>query len=346
MDRDLSTILIVVVLFLIFVGLLAALGGDEKEKSRFWIRNIDIKAEAVDEDTVNITAIITLEHRGDATGGVKLLAKVYDGKTGLLLSEQGVPVGGLESRSAMNNQSVVPGGEQSVETRLSFMLPTKESLRLVVELFEGDEFIADRKAIISGLSTLKIEDDPEIQIRDVDFAVNRTNGDRMIVDATAYIDNLKSADTTSLRMLIKVEDSETGLLVDLAEVDIGSLAGGGTSIRSASLSLLGERDHAVDLTIWNGDKIIAEGYGEVGLSPFGNRTEFIPVTGTVIEKEPEISVDKFIPPRPAPTPSEEAIHYKGVGGMGSPELPAPGFGVIGTVFALSIALLLRRTRKW
>ncbi|RZN14319.1 MAG: hypothetical protein EF812_05715 [Methanosarcinales archaeon] len=346
MDRDLSTILIVVVLFLIFVGLLAASGGVEKETSRFWIKNIDIKAEAVDEDSVNITAIITLEHRGDATSGIKLLVKVYDGKTGLLLREQDMPVGGVESQSALNNKSVIPGGEQSIETRLSFMLSTRDSLRLVVELFEGDEFITDREAIISGLSTLKIEDEPEIRIRDVDFAVNQTNGDRMIVDVTAYIDNLKSADTISLRMLIKVKDSETGLLVDLAEVNIGSLAGGGTSVRSASLSLLGERDHAVDLTIWNGDKIIAEGYGEVGLSPFGNRTEFIPVTGTVIEKDPEISVDKFISPHPAPTPSEEAMHYSGVGGMGSPELPAPGFGVIGTVFALSITLLLRRTRKW
>ena len=346
MDRDLSTIFIVVVLFLIFAGLLAAAGGVEKEKSRFWIRNIDIKAEAVDEDTVNITAIITLEHRGDATSGVKLLVKVYDGKTRLLLMEQCVPVGVVESQSALNNKSVIHVGEQSVETRLSFTLPTKDSLRLVVELFEDDKFITDSGAKVSGLSTLKIKDDPEIKIRDVDFAVNRTNGDRAIVDATAYIDNLKSADTTSLRMLIKVEDSETGLLVDLAEVDIGSLAGGGTSIRSASLSLLGERDHVVDLTIWSSDKIIAEGYGEVGLSPFGKRTEFIPVTGTVIEKKPGISVDKFIP-RPEQPPSSETMHYKGVGGMGSsPELSAPGFGVIGAIFALLIVLLMRRTRKW
>ena len=344
MDRDLSTISIVVVLFLIFAGLLAAAGGVEKEKSRFWIRNIDIKAEAVDEDNVNITAIITLEHRGGATGGVKLFVKVYDGETGLLLREQGMPVGMIESRSAVNNKSVVLGGDRSVETRLSFTLPIKESLKLVVELFEGDKFITDSGARVSGLSTLKIEDEPDIRIRDVDFAVNRTNGDRTIVDATAYIDNLKSADTHQLRMLIKVEDSGTGLLVDLAEVDIGSLAGGGTSIRSASLSLLGERDHAIDLTIWSGDKIVAEGYGEVGLSPFGNRTEFIPVTGTVIEKEPEISVDKFIP-RPEPTPSEEAMHYKGVGGMGSPELPAPGFGVIGAILALLIVLSIRRTKN-
>jgi len=332
MDRDLWIISIVVALFLIFTGLLAATGGAE-DKSHLWIRNIDIKAEAVGESEANITTIIMLEHEGDAVSDVELFVKIYDGETGLLLDKKSAPAGTIE--------------DQSVETRLSFTLPREGSLRLVVELYGGDEFLTTREAWISGLSTLNAKGDALLNIRDVDFAVNGSMGDRTVVDATAYIDNLKSADTPPLVMLIKAEDSETGLLVDRAEVDIGSLTMGGTSIRSASLNLLSERDHAIDLKIWSGDKIIAEGYGWIGLSPFGNRTEFIPVTGTVVEKEPEISIEDFSS-RPTVEEAEEWMHYKGVGGMGSRESGppgAPGFGAVCAIFALLIVMLIRRTKN-
>lgn len=326
MDRDLWIISIVVVLFLIFTGILAATGGVE-DRSHLWIRNIDIKAEASDEGEANITAIIMVEHEGAAVSDVVLRVKVYDYETGLLLDEKSAPVGTIES--------------QSVETRLSFMLPREGSLRLLVELFGGDEFLTTQEARISGLSTLDFKGDSLLNIRDVDFAINGSMGDRTVVDATAYIDNLKPADTPTLVMLIKAEDSETGLLVDRTEVDIGSLNRSGTSIRSASLRLLNERDHAIDLKIWNGDKIVAEGYGWIGLSPFGNRTEFIPVTGTVVEKEPEISMGEFIPP-PREIPVDEEMMSYDAKEMGP---RAPGFSVICAIFALLIVILIRRTKN-
>ena len=347
MDRNLLSIAIVVVLFLLFAGLLAVSGGI-KEESHLWIRNIDIMADAVDESEVNITAIIVIEHEGDAASDVELLAKLYDGETGLLLDEKSAPVGTIEYQRYMDAKGVmqekkvivIEKGKGSVETRLPFTVPREGSYRVSVELFEGDEFVTSREARISGLSTLEVKGDVALEIRDVDFAVNGSTGDRTLIDATAYIENLKSKDTPPLRMLIKAEDEKTGLLVDKIEVDIGTLTGSGTSVRSARLNLLSERDHLIDLTIWNGDKIVAEGYGMVALSPFGNRTEFIPVTGTVVEKEPEIKVEDFIAPRPMPTPDVEMIPY-GMDGM-APR--APGFGLAGVIFALLIALLMRRDK--
>ncbi|HHI30279.1 MAG TPA: hypothetical protein ENL17_01015 [Candidatus Methanoperedenaceae archaeon] len=332
MDRDLWSVSIVVVLFLIFTGLLAATGGVEDE-SHLWIRNIDIKAEAVGEGEANITAIIMVEHEGGAVSDVELHGKVYDGETGLLLNEKSVPAGTIE--------------DQSSETRLSFTLPREGSLRLVIELFEGDELLTTQETRISGLSTLDVKGDLLLDMRDVDFAVNGSIGDRTVVDATAYIDNLKPADTPQLVMLIKAEDSETGLLVDKTEVDIGSLNRSGTSIRSASLKLLNERDHAIDLKIWSGDKIVAEGYGWIGLSPFGNRTEFIPVEGTVVEKEPEISLGDFSSRPTAEDVAEEWTQYDKVGGMGSRESrpQAPGFSAICAIFALLIVIVIRRTKN-
>jgi len=346
MDRNLLSIAIVVVLFLLFAGLLAVSGGI-KEESHLWIRNIDIMADAVDESEVNITAIIVIEHEGDAASDVQLLAKLYDGETGLLLDEKSAPVGTIEYRRYMDAKGVmqekkvivIEKGRGTVETRLPFTVPREGSYRVSVELFEGDKFVTSREARISGLSTLEVKGDVALKIRDVDFAVNGSSGDRTLIDATAYIENLKSKDTPPLRMLIKAEDAETGLLVDKIEVDIGTLTGSGTSVRSARLNLLSERDHLIDLTIWNGDKIVAEGYGLVALSPFGNRTEFIPVTGTVVEKEPEVKVEDFISPRPMPTP-DKMMPY----GMEGMPPRAPGFGLAGVIFALLIALLVRRDK--
>lgn len=346
MDRDLWIIVMLVVIFLLFAGLLAVFGGVEEE-THLWIRGIDLKAEAVDQREVNITCVVTVEHEGDAAQDVTLLVKLYNGETGLLIDEKSAPVGTIEYQRYMDGKGVIQEmevivierGRNSVETRLSFTVPREGSYRVSAELFEDDEFLTSRGAKISGLSTLEVKGDVALQIRDVDFYVNRTSGDRTLVDLTAYIDNLKSKETPPLRMLIKAEDSGTGLLVDSRDLEIGTLSGSETSIRSTGLRLLSERDHIIDLQIWNEGRIVAEGWGWVGLSPFGNRSEFIPVTGTVVEKGPEISVEKFMP-MPTPTPDVELIHYE-MDGM-APR--APGFGLAGVIFALLIALLMRRDK--
>ncbi|MHC1565520.1 MAG: DUF7490 domain-containing protein, partial [Candidatus Syntropharchaeales archaeon] len=130
MDRNLLSIAIVVVLFLLFAGLLAVSGGI-KEESHLWIRDIDIMADAVDESEVNITAIIMVEHEGDAASDVELLAKLYDGESGLLLDEKSAPVGTIEYQRYMDAKGVmqekkvivIEKGKESVETRLPFTVP-------------------------------------------------------------------------------------------------------------------------------------------------------------------------------------------------------------------------------
>ncbi len=347
MDRDLWIITVVVVIFLLFAGLLAAFGG-VKEETHLRIRDIDLKAEAVDESEANITAMVTVEHEGDAARDVELLVKLYDGETGLLMDEKSAPVGTIECQSYIDGKGVmqemdvivIEKGKSSVETSLLFTVPREGSYRVRAELFEDEKFLRSQDAYISGLSTLEVRGDVALRIRDVDFYVNKTSGDRTLVDVTAYIDNLKSKDTPKLVMLIKAEDSGTGLLVDSRDVDLGTLSGSETSIRSTSLSLLSERDHIIDLQIWNEGRIVAEGWGWVGLSPFGYKTEFIPVTGTLVEKGAEVKVEDFISPEPMPTPDVEMIPYE-MDGM-APR--APGFGMTGVIFALLIALLMRRNK--
>ncbi|MHC1566736.1 MAG: DUF7490 domain-containing protein [Candidatus Syntropharchaeia archaeon] len=315
---ELKFVFLVIIAFFIFLGVVAIGGGLRKEGSSLRIGDVDISADVVNGDALlNITVYI--QNAGGTSGNVSFLLKAYDGETNLLVTKKEKEVGKI-------------GRERTKISSVEIAVPMEGNYLLRILLFEDGKNIQSGEVRIRGLSSL----DP-LRIRELDFFVEKSEGDYAIINTTMYIDNRGKKDIPELRALVKARDNETKLIKDQIWVNLGSLKKDSTNIRSVELKVLSGRDYIVEIQIWSGEKIIKEGKGMVILSPFGRS-----LGEKTTKIAPEFEITDFIPeseekkiPRPVPAPGIPE---------GMPRAAIPGFeGLIG-ILAISLVYLLKRGR--
>jgi len=336
MDRDLLVALLVVLAFFVLVAVVATVGeGLYEEPSAVIIRDVDVKAAAVNASTASLNITAYLDNYGAGSGDIELLVKAFNAKTNLLVATNKTCVGVLKKKETKAASALI-----YVERRGDYRI------RLV--LFEDDRGVGDYEVYVRGLEALEPPEHARLSLRTMDFYVESVESiggkEYAAINVTLYIDNL-GGDVSGLRALVKARDNETKLITAWQWLDLGLLPKESTSLRHATLRLLNGRDYVVEVQIWQNQRIIKESSGFVVLSPFVNRTITVGAEERAVEVSPAVEITSFIPtPQPEPLRMPEGAR-KGER-YPSPPMPAGFEGVAAALSLLATLFLLKGVMRF
>jgi hypothetical protein len=294
------------------------------EESRLRITDLDISAERVTSTSVRLNVTTYIENTGnDKSGELKLLLKVFDSTSGLLVGETTTPAG------SVNEDRTVPVSQLiDVEREGEYQID--------VVLFEDEKRLIQRSVQISGIGDLTPNiNDIGIRIQEMDFLVENVTDSRVAIVVDLYLTNEGDFTSEDLPMLVKAREVDAGLLSDKVWITTGAIEKEKTIINSCEIAVPDGYNYIVEALIWKNDTIVERGEGVVQLNP--KRT--IPKDEEIVSDE--IRVEDFMP---VPEPAE--MDYGRVGG-GAAEKKMPGFtsAMTGIVVMIAIFMLIRIRRN-
>ncbi|MCK4938291.1 MAG: hypothetical protein KAR85_06775 [Methanosarcinales archaeon] len=323
-----STMKTVLVMALVFTSVMAGGCLREYDNTNLQFNNVDISADIIDDDIVQLDIISYVTNSGKDSGEVDIQAKAYNLDTSLLMADEKISMGRI-------------GKDRTQNGTVELQVPITGNYRIEVTMYEDGGQVTSGKATISGLeSLLSSPKHSYIHIRDVDAAMTSRSETTTTLKVTAFLDNYGRSDSAPLTALVKLRDAKTNLIGQSGNINVGVVKADTTVVKDIELEVAKDRDYRVEIMIFENDRIITEYGVSFFMAPDSQGDE------NVVKKTSSVSTTETITtewemPEPTPEPYDDVYR---TGDYGAP-IAQPGFGILpGIAGLLAVALLLRKRK--
>ncbi|MCL7412632.1 MAG: PGF-CTERM sorting domain-containing protein [ANME-2 cluster archaeon] len=318
----------VLVMALVLASVLAGGCLREYDTTSLQINKVDISAEVVDDDIVQLDIISYVSNSGKTSGEVDIQAKAYNLATSLLMADEKISMGKI-------------GKDRTRNGTVELQVPITGNYRVEVTMYEDGGLVTSGKATISGLeSLLSSPKHSYINIRDVDVTMTARGDTTTTLKVTTFLDNYGRSDSAPLTALVKLRDAKTNLIGKSGNINVGVVKADTTLVKDIELEVPKDRDYRVEIMIFENDRIITEYGVSFFMAPDSQGEEDV-VKKTRSVSTTETITTEFIQPTP-PEPYDYGVYRTGDYGV---PMAGPGFGVfLGIAGLLAVALLLRKRK--
>jgi hypothetical protein len=322
----LPTMKTMLVMALVLTSVLAGGCLREYDTTNLQINNVDISADIIDDDIVQLDIISYVSNSGKTSGEVDIQAKAYNLDTSLLVADEKTSMGRIGKDITQNG---------TVELHV----PITGNYRIEVTMYEDGGQVTSGKATISGLeSLLSSPKHSYISIRDVDAAMTTRGDTTTTLKVTTFLDNYGRSDSAPLTALVKLRDAKTNLIGQSGNINVGVVKADTTVVKDIELEVAKDRDYRVEIMIFENDRIITEYGVSFFMAPDSQGDEDV-VKKTSSVSTTETITTEWVMPTPEPAPYEDVYR------TGDYPTEAPGFNVwLGIAGLLAVALLLRKRK--
>ncbi|MCL7475406.1 MAG: PGF-CTERM sorting domain-containing protein [Methanosarcinales archaeon] len=317
------------VMGLVLASVLAGGCLREYDTTSLHINEVDISAEVIDDDIVQLDIISYVSNSGKTSGEVEIQAKAYNLATSLLMADEKILMGRI-------------GKDKTLNGTVELHVPITGNYRIEVTMYEDGGLVTSGKATISGLeSLLSSPKHSYINIRDVDVAMTARGDTTTTLEVTTFLDNYGRSDSAPLTALVKLRDAKTNLIGQSGNIDVGVIKADTTLVKDIELEVPKDRDYRVEIMIFENDRIITEYGVSFFMAPDSQGDEDV-VKKTRSVSTTETITTEFIMPTSTPLPYD----VYSTRDIGAP-MPTkePGFQVIWAITGLLAVVLLMRKRK-
>jgi len=286
------------------------------------IKNIDVKAENVNDSHVEMKFIVSLQ-RSETVKNASLIFSVYDRKTNILLErkEVKIPEKDNEGLSELNVTAVL---EKDREYNIRF------------ELRKDNKMLQVRGMALSGLETLLPRDkELKMTLKDVDFEVAGVKNSKAIIKARFYIETLENYDDVTFH--IKAIQYESNVLANESWIEMQNIEKGKTLLVETLFSVPKDYNYVVKLEVWRNGAMLKTWSKGLNLAP--TRT----VPEDVREEKVKFEITEFAKPAIHPTPMPTPTPGEGYKGAVY-DRAVPGFEIVTAILAGGVVLWMMRKR--
>jgi hypothetical protein len=319
---------IVFIALLIIISVLCCGCLREYDVTDLEINKVDISAEVIDEDIVQLNIITYVSNSGKSSGKVDIQAKAYNLDTGLLSADQQVSLDKVEI-------------DKTVNATVPLLVPITDDYRIEVILYENEGQITSGSATISGLESLLSQPKHSyINIRDVDVRMLNRSDSTTTLKITTFLDNYGISDSSSLTELVKLRDAKSNLIGNSGNINVGVIKADTTVVKDIELTVPKDRDYQVEVMIFENDRIIVEYGVSCYMDPDSTGPKTITKESTSTSTTKTVTTE-FIESEPEPEEIDDDV-YRTEYGIVEEE---PGFGVFSLLFCMAIVIIFLRKRK-
>jgi PGF-CTERM protein len=334
-------VLALVALVVLAPGAIADDGGNPEPPGDVSLREVSIAPGETSGATATLRLDARLQHHGGTSENVSVEFRAIDGESALLENARRVSVGNVSTE-----------GERSVRANLS--VERSGGYRIETVVYRDGRRVDSGTREVSGVGSLDPEyrevgvafhdfEDERAPFPPVEYSVERTDGNRVTVDVSAYVTNSGDGASEDLEMVVVARQSGSGIVADRATVRVGEIRSGRTVTPAVELTVPDEYDYYLDAMLKRDDVMVSTARASADLTPGNNRTvsvnassegdglEVGDFTNDVDGSRENGENDRGESPRRTTTAS---------GGGG------PGFGpVVALVAVLAVAVIARRKKR-
>lgn len=286
---------------------------------------------SVDGDTVTLRVDTRLDHRGGPAENVSLEVRAVDAETGLLADRVVRDVGDITGQR-----------EERVLTNLT--LAREGGYRIETILYEDRERIRSGTRTIDGVgslqpdyarSTVQIQrfSDGTGNLPAITYAVDSVDSGEATLRVSAALTNVGGEPTDDVEVRIRARQADSNAIADEVTIDVAEIRPGRTVSPGAELTVPDGYNYWLDAMVVSDGVVVDTAVEPANLDPErtleANRTrEDVAFDAGDFERGTERPMDDS--PRVEPTS----------------EAQGPGFGVLLTVLAVGVGLLLAGRRNF
>ncbi|HUW68329.1 MAG TPA: hypothetical protein VMW20_09875 [Candidatus Nanoarchaeia archaeon] len=310
---------------LILISILAGGCLQEYDTTSLTINKVDIKADVVDDDTVQLSIITYVSNTGQTSGNVDIQTKAYNLKTNLLMADEKVSMGKI-------------GKDRTQNGTVNLEVPIIGNYRIEVSLYENDGLVTSGQGSISGLESLLTSPTHSyINIRDVDVTLLSRSESTTTMKVTTFLDNYGRSDSTPLTALVKLRDADTNLIGNSGNINVGVVKSDTTVVKDIELEVPKDRDYRVEVMIFENDRIITEYGVSFFMAPKSTGVEDVTRQTRTISTTETFTTAFEVEPTPY-RPSDDVFRTEGAP-------MAPGFGLLTAIISLLSVIIFFRKFK-
>lgn len=285
------------------------------------IQDVDVSVKKVPGDTVDLKTITRIQHRGGLSRNLSVLVRAA--------SLNGI----LETKSTKKLDAVK--GDKEVEVTNNLTVEREGGYRIDTILYKEGRRVDMESKRVDGVGNLqpnfatstvkfhRFQTHPPIE-----YSIQNVEGNTVTLGVTSYLTNTGNR-TGDLRLILKARQSDSNIIANQKQINIGSIERGNTKTPTTTLTVPDGYNYYLDGILWNGSSIIAEQRSVANLHP----TKTIDLNQTIQEIGIEVSDFETQQQRPPPQPTSQQQESQ------------PGFGVIITVLAITILVVTLYFRK-
>ncbi|HUV83060.1 MAG TPA: hypothetical protein VMW53_08315 [archaeon] len=312
---------------LILISILAGGCLQEYDTTSLTINKVDIKADVVDDDTVQLSIISYVSNSGQTSGNVDIQTKAYNLKTNLLMADEKISMGKI-------------GKDRTQNGTVDLEVPITGNYRIEVTLYEDDGLITSGQGSISGLESLLTSPTHSyINIRDVDVTLLSRSESTTTMKVTTFLDNYGRSDSTPLTALVKLRDADTNLIGNSGNINVGVVKSDTTVVKDIELEVPKDRDYRVEVMIFENERIITEYGVSFFMAPQSTGVEDVTRQTRTISTTETFTTEFEVEPTPY-RPSEDVFRTEG-----APVFKEPGFGFLTAIISLLSVIIFFRKFK-
>jgi hypothetical protein len=309
---------------LILISILAGGCLQEYDTTSLTINKVDIKADVVDDDTVQLSIISYVSNSGQTSGNVDIQTKAYNLKTNLLMADEKISMGKI-------------GKDRTQNGTVDLEVPITGNYRIEVTLYEDDGLITSGQGSISGLESLLTSPTHSyINIRDVDVTLLSRSESTTTMKVTTFLDNYGRSDSTPLTALVKLRDADTNLIGNSGNINVGVVKSDTTVVKDIELEVPKDRDYRVEVMIFENERIITEYGVSFFMAPQSTGVEDVTRQTRTISTTETFTTEFEVKPTPFP---EDVFRTE------EKATKEPGFGFVGAIISLLSVIILFRKFK-
>jgi len=310
---------------LILISILAGGCLQEYDTTSLTINKVDIKADVVDDDTVQLSIITYVSNTGQTSGNVDIQTKAYNLKTNLLMADEKVSMGKI-------------GKDRTQNGTVNLEVPIIGNYRIEVSLYENDGLVTSGQGSISGLESLLTSPTHSyINIRDVDVTLLSRSESTTTMKVTTFLDNYGRSDSTPLTALVKLRDADTNLIGNSGNINVGVVKSDTTVVKDIELEVPKDRDYRVEVMIFENDRIITEYGVSFFMAPKSTGVEDVTRQTRTISTTETFTTAFEVEPTPY-RPSDDVFRTEGAP-------MTPGFGLLTAIISLLSVIIFFRKFK-
>lgn len=338
-DGSVRTLLIVIALLVVGMAAAAALvpatmeepAPDHRPPSDIGVREVTVGAHAVTGGSATLNVTTYLRHRGGPSSNVSVTVRATSGDSGLV------------ERTVTRELGTVRGTRERTVTH-QVTVPREGDHRIAVLVYADGERVDRSETTVAGVESLTPEYARSgVQFRTfgpgesapppVQYAVTRTDGNRVTLNVSAYIENRGDV-TSDVRLRIAARQVDSNVIAASNSVSVGEIRAGRVATPDVELRVPDGYNYYLDAYLLRDGVIIGTAQGAARLNPN------ITVDVDRGQGEDGLRVSDFTTEEPTPEPRRERAERRttAVGG--------PGFGALVALFgAVGAALLAVKRRR-
>ena len=311
---------------LVLTSILAGGCLEEYDTTSLTINKVDIKADIIDDDMVQLGIITYVSNSGQTSGEVDIQTKAYNLKTNLLMADEKISMGKI-------------GKDRTQNGTVNLEVPLTGNYRIEVTLYEDGGQITSGQGTISGLESLLTSPKHSyINIRDVDVTMISKSETTTTLKVTTFLDNYGRSDSAPLTTLVKLRDADTNLIGNSGNINVGVVKSDTTVVKDIELEVPKDRDYRVEVMIFENDRIITEYGVSFFMAPKSTGAEEVTRETRTISTTETFTTEFEVEPTQY-RPSEDVFRTEGA------PMDEPGFGLPGAIITLLSVIILFRKFK-